>query len=82
MLFVGICVSTSTPPHRIMRGGRAGAEGRGQRAQREREKRERELGSHAARLEFEAQQNQEIVDESAKPNNQRAANKLYIMDTT
>lgn len=49
-----------------------------QRAQREEE---RELGSHAARLEFEAQQNQEIVDESAKPNNQRAANKLYIMDT-
>lgn len=61
-----------------MRGGRAGAEGRGHRER----KRERELGSHAARLEFEAQQNQEIVDESAKPNNQRAANKLYIMDTT
>lgn len=65
------------PPTELCVGG-----GPVQRAQREREKRERELGSHAARLEFEAQQNQEIVDESAKPNNQRAANKLYIMDTT
>ena len=64
-----------------MRGGEGRC--RGQRAEgTEREGEERELGSHAARLEFEAQQNQEIVDESAKPNNQRAANKLYIMDTT